>query len=76
MFGFEYPEYGSEVRYERDVNKLPEKKSIPWVTHRWWWIVHNCVSHPLIGLFPFKPFFDFHDYTSELMHDIEEENAV
>lgn len=32
--------------------------------HRLWWLIHNCVAHPLIGILPYKPFFDFHDYTS------------
>jgi hypothetical protein len=29
-----------------------------------WWVVHNCIAHPLIGVMPFRPFFEFHDWTS------------
>jgi len=29
-----------------------------------WWLIHNCLAHPLIGLFPFRPFFWFHDWTA------------
>lgn len=32
-----------------------------------WWLVHNLIAHVLIGLFPFKPFFQFHDWTSRRM---------
>lgn len=32
--------------------------------HGFWWFVHNCVAHPMIGLCPIKSFFEFHDYTS------------
>lgn len=31
---------------------------------RVWWLVHNCVAHPLIGILPFSMFFRFHDWTS------------
>lgn len=33
--------------------------------HHFWWFVHNCVAHPLIGLVPVKQAFEFHDYTSK-----------
>ena len=33
-----------------------------------YWIMHNCISHPLIGLFPVKLFFDFHDETAKKMN--------
>lgn len=29
-----------------------------------WWLVHNCIAHPLIGIAPINTFFRFHDYTS------------
>jgi len=37
----------------------------PKLVHDFWWIVHNCVAHPLIGVLPIKPTFDFHDWTSD-----------
>lgn len=32
--------------------------------HVFWWLVHNCVAHPMIGVAPVKACFDFHDWTS------------
>jgi hypothetical protein len=37
------------------------------LTHRppmGWWLVHNLIAHPLIGLLPFTSTFKFHDWTS------------
>lgn len=68
MFGFDRPEDGSEER-NQDRQQL-------WAGARWgafqhytWWLVHNVVAHPLIGLFPFKPLFRLHDWTSHRMHN-------
>ncbi|MFA6049759.1 MAG: hypothetical protein WC761_01045 [Candidatus Paceibacterota bacterium] len=33
--------------------------------HGFWWFVHNCISHPIIGILPVKKSFEFHDYTSK-----------
>lgn len=33
--------------------------------HHFWWFVHNCIAHPMIGLLPHKKCFEFHDYTSD-----------
>ncbi len=35
--------------------------------HYVWWLIHNLIAHPLIGVFPIKRWFDFHDYTSRKM---------
>ena len=67
MFEFllkEGHEKGSEERYRNRI-KVFETNGTPVLIHHWWWIVHNCVAHPLIGFFPFKRFFDFHDWTSQ-----------
>lgn len=32
---------------------------------RLWYIIHNCIAHPLMGLFPAKPIDEFHEYTYE-----------
>lgn len=60
--GFTGPELGSEDRF------VKRKHEVPWLTHTFWWLVHNCVSHPLIGILPLKPLFRFHDWTSYRMH--------
>lgn len=60
--GFSEPEDGSEARYNK------RKTEHPWWKHTGWWLVHNCISHVLIGVLPLKPFFQFHDWTSRKMH--------
>lgn len=56
-------ETGSGDRFPARVQNFRDSgRSV--VTHHFWWLVHNCVTHPLIGVMPIKPFFDFHDYTS------------
>lgn len=61
MFDFNKPEDGSEERYYKD--KKPNK-----IVHYFWWMVHNCVVHPLIGVAPIKSLFNFHDWTSRKIH--------
>jgi len=63
MFGFNVPENGSALRYPARVRKHLDLYGTT-AMHHYWWFVHNCVCHPLIGVFPIKPFFDFHDWTS------------
>ena len=36
--------------------------------HQWWWFVHNCIAHPIIGLFPYKQTVEFHDFTSKKLN--------
>lgn len=33
--------------------------------HHFWWFVHNCIAHPMIGVLPVRRTFAFHDYTSK-----------
>jgi hypothetical protein len=63
MFGFDKPEDGSQQRFKARVKEF-KKKQIPVLLHHYWWLVHNCIAHPLIGIAPCKNTFDFHDYTS------------
>jgi hypothetical protein len=62
--GFDRPENGSGERYTE------RRKGRPWASHTLWWVIHNVVAHPLIGLLPFRPLFRFHDWTSERMHGV------
>jgi hypothetical protein len=41
------------------------------LVHHFWWFVHNCISHPAIGILPIKPTFQFHDYTSDKINSKE-----
>jgi hypothetical protein len=64
MFDFKRVETGSAERYPTRVKKHLDLYGIS-ALHHWWWVVHNCVSHPMIGILPIKPFFEFHDWTSK-----------
>jgi hypothetical protein len=60
-------EDGSEDRFHKRIeNFLVQKKRI--IVHHFWWFVHNVVAHPLMGLFPIKFFFAFHDWTARRMN--------
>ena len=37
------------------------------VTHHVAWALHNCVVHPIAGVFPIPFVFKLHDFTSKLM---------
>jgi len=52
MFDFDKPEDGSQGRFDQDLahNPAPADK----IKHRGWWLAHNCVAHPLIGLAPLQ----------------------
>ncbi len=66
MFGFTKPEDGSRVRfYDRRGQWSWEKLSV--TKYYFWWVIHNCVAHPLIGIIPVKKMFKFHDWTSHRM---------
>lgn len=57
-------EAGSEQRYENRVETF-QKENKPVYKHHAWWLIHNCIAHPLIGIIPSKATFDFHDWTSK-----------
>ncbi len=35
--------------------------------HAGWWLFHNLVAHPLIGMLPIQATFDLHDWSAEKM---------
>lgn len=45
-------------------------KNLPRVQHHFWWLLHNLVAHPAIGLVPVKATFDFHDWTSRKLNGL------
>ncbi|HEV8658919.1 MAG TPA: hypothetical protein VGS96_09825 [Thermoanaerobaculia bacterium] len=57
-------ESGSEERFHARVETYDARR-MSRISHHFWWLVHNCVAHPLIGVAPLKSFFDFHDWTSK-----------
>ena len=70
MFNFDRSEEGAFERHqERKLNFKRAFNRLPLVRYYIWWLIHNCIAHPLIGLFPFtKLTFAFHDWTSQHMH--------
>lgn len=57
-------ETGAEQRFEGRVAVF-QKENKPVYKHHFWWFVHNCIAHPMIGVWPSKKSFDFHDWTSK-----------
>lgn len=62
----------SHGRFEDRIDHFKENRAsaglktiLPRTLHHFWWLMHNGVAHPLIAVAPVKPFFDFHDYTSD-----------
>lgn len=57
---------GSYGRFKERIKKFKDKHTdFPRVRHGFWWVMHNCVAHPIIGVLPVKKSFDFHDFTSD-----------
>jgi len=40
---------------------------LPTLRYRAWWVLHNVVAHPLIGILPCHETFEFHDWTSRCL---------
>lgn len=38
---------------------------LPRTRHHTWWLLHNCVSHPALGVSPNQAAIWFHDWTSK-----------
>jgi hypothetical protein len=57
-------ETGAEERFENRLQVF-KNEGKPVYKHHFWWFVHNCVAHPLIGLAPCKSTFNLHDWTSK-----------
>lgn len=63
----EYPNSDETGAGERFVKRIAvfKQEEKPVYKHHVWWLIHNCVAHPLIGIVPCKKTFDFHDWTSK-----------
>ena len=57
---------GSAWRYRRRQGIWQEDhRVLPLARHHVWWLLHNCVSHPLLGIRPSTRVIWFHDWTSK-----------
>ena len=54
----------TEKRFHKRIEKHKEKGMSSY-RHHFWWFVHNCIAHPIIGLLPVQWAFSFHDFTSK-----------
>lgn len=62
-------ELGSEGRFPiRERKFIKQDKRFPRAQHRFWWIMHNCIAHVAIGLFPHSKTFWLHDWTSKKLN--------
>lgn len=57
---------GKNLDYWQNLEEI-EFTSVPVIKHRTWWLIHNCVSHPIIGLIPIGIFFWLHDFSAKKM---------
>lgn len=57
---------GSHARYLRRILLWKEHtRRFPRVRHAFWWVVHNTLSHPILGLLPCCLTVWFHDWTAK-----------
>ena len=61
---FDTQDRGSEWRYWERIHEHAWRK-VSVHKHNFWWIMHNVVAHPLLGIAPGAKTVRFHDYTSE-----------
>lgn len=59
--------FRTEYRYDRQKSFVLTSPKVPTPKSRFFWVIHNLVSHVLIGLFPLRPFFFFHDWSAKRM---------
>lgn len=62
------PDLASAAPNPKKIDINPHK--LPRVQHHFWWLLHNLVAHPAIGLVPVKATFDFHDWTSRKLNGL------
>jgi hypothetical protein len=60
---------GSEYRYQkRRARWTSVARLAPRVRHHFWWILHNVVAHPLVGVGPSAATIWYHDWTSQRLN--------
>lgn len=65
----EFGPYGSRERYTERLQRF-EKDGAPYpkLRHYALWLLHNCVSHPLLAIYPGSMAVEFHDLTSQWLN--------
>jgi len=74
MFGFdkEVPPTSEERFTVRETKWKSSELSMPRSRHAFWWVIHNSVAHPLLGIFRCKWTHTFHDWTSKKLNRLPE----
>lgn len=62
------PNSTTESRYVSRAYNIWDKKNLGTIRHYFWWIVHNSVVHPLLGLVPCVVTFKLHDWASRKLN--------
>jgi hypothetical protein len=58
--------FGAELRHRKRIAKWnAATRVVPGLRHRAWWILHNAIAHPMIGVWPTRATVWFHDWTSK-----------
>ena len=73
IFDLEKPEAKtSKERYvkrvQRFVDDADDEEKYPKLTHHLLWLIHNCIAHPMLGLFPGYYTVQFHNLTSNWLN--------
>jgi hypothetical protein len=61
-----HEESTSASRYDHRRRRWARRhRLLPGVRHHAWWLLHNCISHPWLGIVPSPRAIWFHDFTSQ-----------
>jgi hypothetical protein len=61
--------FGAEVRHRKRIAKWNRATRVaPKLRHHAWWLLHNAVAHPVIGVWPTRASVWFHDWTSQQLN--------
>lgn len=60
---------GSEARYQKRIPLFEaDGKPHPHLRHYTHWLIHNCISHPLLGVLPNERAVEFHQISSNWLN--------
>jgi hypothetical protein len=62
------PHSTTESRYVSRAYNIWDKKKFGGIRHYFWWVVHNTVVHPMLGIAPCQLTFKMHDWASRKLN--------
>ncbi len=72
-----HPPTTSAERYEVRLETFrKDGRPYPWLRHHAFWLIHNCVAHPLLALGPTVEAIEFHELTSQWLNNSRMHVAV